>query len=144
MAVQCEMGPLPTREELLSVLENKDEVSVLISTPGRRFMGQDASHVAATKIQSTWRRYRNRVAYLEYRRQKYALFITLLRFANNFVFFTVRWAAGVIAIAWIMHVQLSRMRERLCEMRKRHVDNYRTRAKVGKIEIKTRVFLLLI
>ena len=47
--------------------------------------------------------------------------------------FITRWAAGVIAIAWIMHVQLSRMRTRLREIRKRHIENYRMRAKVSII-----------
>uniref|UniRef100_F6WN68 IQCH-like ATP-grasp domain-containing protein n=1 Tax=Ciona intestinalis TaxID=7719 RepID=F6WN68_CIOIN len=104
----------PTRDELLTVLENYEDVLAMISTPGRRFLGTDGRYIAVSKIQATWRRYRDRRAYLQYRKQ--------------------RWAAGVIAISWIMHVRMSRMRKRLRHIRRSHLDNYRARGKTLALE----------
>jgi len=73
LAAHYEIGIAPSRDELLSVLDNQDEVAVLISTPGRRYMASDGLNVAATKIQATWRRYRDRLTYLAYRKQRYLL-----------------------------------------------------------------------
>lgn len=66
--------------------------------------------MAATHIQSTWRRYRERSQYLEYRRLK--------------------WAAGVIAISWIMHIKMAKMREQLRQTRAVQLENFKQRAKV--------------
>ena len=74
-------------------------------------MGPNGSQVAATQIQSSWRRYRDRSQYLEYRRLK--------------------WAAGVIAISWIMHIKMAKMRQQLRETRARQLENFKRRAKVG-------------
>uniref|UniRef100_H2YZR9 IQCH-like ATP-grasp domain-containing protein n=1 Tax=Ciona savignyi TaxID=51511 RepID=H2YZR9_CIOSA len=104
----------PSSDELLTVLENYDDVMSLITSPGRRFLGADGRYFAASKIQATWKRFRDRRAYLQYRKQ--------------------RWAAGVIAISWIMHVRMSRMRKRLREIRKGHLDNFRARAKTLAVE----------
>ena len=43
--------------------------------------------MAAAKIQATWRMTRDRAVYYAYRKRK--------------------WAAGIIAIAWVMHVKLA-------------------------------------
>ena len=75
-------------------------------------MGPNGSQVAATQIQSSWRRYRDRSQYLEYRRLK--------------------WAAGVIAISWIMHIKMAKMRQQLRETRARQLENFKQRAKVGR------------
>ena len=47
--------------------------------------------------------------YLEYRRQK--------------------WAAGVIAISWIMSVKLSRVRQQLKQTRTEHLEHFKIRSK---------------
>nr|CAB3256677.1 IQ domain-containing protein H-like [Phallusia mammillata] len=116
LASQYELEQTPSRDELLGVLENHDDVIQLINTPGRRFQATDGRHMAAAKIQATWRRHRDRKAYLRYRKQ--------------------RWAAGVIAISWIMHVRMSRMRKHLREIRKRHLENFRARAKTLAVDWK--------
>jgi hypothetical protein len=55
--------------------------------------------VAATRIQATWRRFKCRSAYLRYRKNK--------------------WAAGVIALTWLMQCKLSQARRKLKEKRAR-------------------------
>jgi len=109
LSSQYELEHVPERVELLGVLDNFDEVLALINTPGRRYRTLNGKHIAATKIQSMWKRYVNRCAYLKYRQQ--------------------RWAAGVIAISWIMHVRMARMRKQLRVIRKRHLDNFIVRQK---------------
>nr|KAG5693124.1 hypothetical protein BaRGS_025483 [Batillaria attramentaria] len=109
LAVEFELEKAPGIPELLSVIVNRDDVEAIIFKPGRRFMGPDGSNVAATQIQSSWRRYRDRSQYLEYRRLK--------------------WAAGVIAISWVMHIKMAQMRSQLRDTRARHLDNFRRRNK---------------
>lgn len=55
-------------------------------------------------------RHKDRTAYLEYRRKK--------------------WAAGVIAISWIMNVKMSKVKKQLKISRKNELDAFRRRAKV--------------
>ena len=74
-------------------------------------MGPNGNNVAATQIQSSWRRFRDRTQYLEYRRLK--------------------WAAGVIAISWIMHIKMVKMRKQLKQTRAQQLANFKERAKVG-------------
>ncbi|XP_039268071.2 IQ domain-containing protein H-like [Styela clava] len=109
VALEYELEMKPTNEELISTLENAEEVSAIMSKPGRIFCGAGGSEIAATKIQATWRRYKARSTYVTYRRQ--------------------RWAAGVIAISWIMHVRMSRMRKQLKNIRKMQADNFKARSK---------------
>ncbi|XP_056427618.1 IQ domain-containing protein H isoform X2 [Hyla sarda] len=104
-----ELGRKPSVSELLSVLENRSWVQKLLCRPGQRYKGRDGKEAAATKIQATWRGYKGRVAYLAYQRQ--------------------RWAAGVIAIAWLLHVQKSRVKKMLQESREHHLQNFRSRGK---------------
>ena len=73
-------------------------------------MGPNGNNVAATQIQSSWRRFRDRTQYLEYRRLK--------------------WAAGVIAISWIMHIKMVKMRKQLKQTRAQQLANFKERAKV--------------
>ncbi|XP_002730454.1 IQ domain-containing protein H-like [Saccoglossus kowalevskii] len=112
LSLEFELEKQPTIKDLLSVIINIDDVLAIIKRPGRRFLGPDGEHVAATKIQATWRRYKDRMAYLEYRRKK--------------------WAAGVIAISWIMNVKLSKIRKQLRTTRQMYLDEFRERAKKFK------------
>lgn len=78
---------------------------------GRRFKGPNGRDIASAKIQATWKMYRERSTYLEYRRRK--------------------WAAGVIAISWIMHIKMTKVRSQLKQVRLDNLENYRRRAKVS-------------
>ena len=78
---------------------------------GRRFYGPNGRHLAAAKIQATWRMTRNRELYIAYRKRK--------------------WAAGVIAIAWVMHVKLTMVRKTLKATRIDNLEKYRIKMKVG-------------
>lgn len=95
---------------LLSVLENWEEVLSLVLRPGQRYKGEGGINVAAICIQSCWRRYLARTAYLRHCRRK--------------------WAAGTIAISWLMHAQMRRVRRALQARRFRQLENYRSRAQV--------------
>lgn len=95
---------------LLSVLENCDEVLGLVLRPGQRFKGEGGTEAAAIHIQSCWRRYLARTAYLRHCRRK--------------------WAAGTLAMSWLMHTQMRRVRKALQARRFRQLENYRSRAQV--------------
>uniref|UniRef100_A0A4W3J7B9 IQ motif containing H n=1 Tax=Callorhinchus milii TaxID=7868 RepID=A0A4W3J7B9_CALMI len=99
----------PTWEYFLAVLKNKALVEDIIRRPGQKYKGPDGQQMAAIKIQSLWRRYRDRIVYFKYRRLK--------------------WAASIIAISWILHCQLKRVKNILKQSRQRHLVNFRTRAK---------------
>ena len=96
---------------LLLTLENHEEVSEVVERPGRRYRGVGGREAAAVRIQACWRRHRDRSAYVEQRRR--------------------RWAEGTIAIAWLMHAQLGRVRRALQARRLRSLQNCRQRAKVS-------------
>ncbi|XP_042352488.1 IQ motif-containing protein H [Plectropomus leopardus] len=98
----------PPVKDLLSVLENWEEVSSLILCPGQRYKGEGGIEAAAIHIQSCWRRYLARTAYLGHYRRK--------------------WAAGIIAISWLMLAQRRRVRKALQARRLRQLENYRSRA----------------
>ena len=66
--------------------------------------------MAAIRIQCAYRRYRDRTAYLEYRRRK--------------------WAAGVIALTWLTYVKLAKARENLKMHRAKHLENFKKRLRV--------------
>ncbi|KAM4749052.1 IQ domain-containing protein H [Rhinophrynus dorsalis] len=104
-----ELGMTPSVSKLLSVLENRSWVHKILSQPGQRYKGKDGRKAAAVRIQAAWRGYRDHKAYLTYCRQ--------------------RWAAGVISIAWLLHVQRSRVRKMLKESRDQQLQNFRSRAK---------------
>ncbi|XP_058501678.1 IQ motif-containing protein H isoform X1 [Solea solea] len=93
---------------LLSVLENWEEVLGLVLIPGQRYKGEGGTEAAAIHIQSCWRGYTARTAYLHHRRR--------------------RWAAGTIAISWLMHTQMLHVRKALQARRCRQMENYRSRA----------------
>lgn len=95
---------------LLSVLENWEEVLDLVLRPGQRYKGEGGVEAAAIHIQTCWRRYLARTAYLSHYRRK--------------------WAAGTIAISWLMHTQMRRVRKALQARRFRQLENYRSRAQV--------------
>uniref|UniRef100_UPI0037E9738C IQ motif-containing protein H n=1 Tax=Semicossyphus pulcher TaxID=241346 RepID=UPI0037E9738C len=98
----------PPLTSLLSVLENWEEVLGLVVRPGQRYKGEGGTEAAVTHIQSCWRRYLARTAYLRYCRRK--------------------WAAQTIAISWLMHNQPRRVRKALQARRFRQLENYRSRA----------------
>lgn len=95
---------------LLSVLENWEEVLGLVLRPGQRYKGEGGIEAAAIHIQSCWRRHSARTAYLRHCQRK--------------------WAAGTIAISWLMHNQMRRVRKALQARRFRQLENYRSRAQV--------------
>lgn len=95
---------------VLSALENWEEVSGLVSHPGQRYKGEGGIEAAAIRIQSCWRRYLARTAYLCHCRRK--------------------WAVGIIAISWLMHIQLCRVRKALQARRFSQLENSRSRAQV--------------
>lgn len=95
---------------LLPVLENWEEVLGLVLRPGQRYKGEGGIEAAAIHIQSCWRRYLARTAYLRHCRRK--------------------WAARTIAISWLMHAQMRRVRNALQAHRLRQLENYRSRAQV--------------
>uniref|UniRef100_A0A8D3AU33 IQ motif containing H n=1 Tax=Scophthalmus maximus TaxID=52904 RepID=A0A8D3AU33_SCOMX len=96
------------RTGLLSVLENWEVVSGLVLRPGQRYRGEGGTEAAATHIQSCWRRYVARKAYLRHSRRK--------------------WAAETIAISWLMHTRKRCVRKALQARRVRQLENYRCRA----------------
>ena len=77
---------------------------------GQRFRGQNGRQYAATKIQSQYRMFKQRKAYLEYRHRK--------------------WAAGVIALTWVMNVKMATMKRQLKVTRARELEHFKERAKV--------------
>ncbi|KAM8892409.1 IQ motif-containing protein H isoform 2-T2 [Spinachia spinachia] len=100
---------VPPTTGFLSVLENWEEVLVLLSRPGQRYKGEGGIEAAAVHIQSCWRRYLARTAYLRHCRR--------------------RWAAGTIAVSWLMLTQMRHVRKALQARRSRQLDNFRARAK---------------
>ncbi|KAL2094062.1 hypothetical protein ACEWY4_011374 [Coilia grayii] len=103
----CRLSALESR--LLLTLENREEVQEVVGRPGRRFRGEGGAEAAAVRIQACWRRHRARSAYLQQRRR--------------------RWAAATIAVSWLMHAQLSRVRRALQARRLRSLHNCQRRAK---------------
>ncbi|XP_052701435.1 IQ domain-containing protein H-like isoform X2 [Crassostrea angulata] len=109
LAMEFELERPPTVDDLLTVIINREDVEALIGRPGRRFKGPRGKDLAATRIQSSWRMFKDRSEYLEYRRRK--------------------WASGVIAISWIMHVKMSKVKVKLKVSREEHLENFRRRAR---------------
>ncbi|XP_063710356.1 IQ domain-containing protein H-like isoform X2 [Symsagittifera roscoffensis] len=110
LAMKYELETSPSRDELLSVVVNLDTVMNEMNTPGQRFKTSQGKHQAATLIQSMWRMHVKRSAYLHYRKQK--------------------WAAGMIAISWIMNAKLSKIRKQLVNTNRSLIDSYRLRMKL--------------
>lgn len=109
LALVFELGQQPTFQHFLTCILNAEDVENIFKMPGRRYLGPKGTDMAAIKIQSTWRRYKDRSAYLQYRKRK--------------------WAAGVIAISWIMSCKISMVRKQLKETRKLQLRRFKTRAK---------------
>lgn len=99
----------PPTDDLLTVLENR-EVLELVSRPGQRYKGEGGIEAAAVYIQSCWRRYQARTAYLCLCHRK--------------------WAVRTIAMALLMRAQLRRVRNALQARCLRQLENYRSRAEV--------------
>ncbi|KAK7010096.1 IQ domain-containing protein H [Biomphalaria glabrata] len=110
LAMEYELEKSPSLAELLSVIINREDVEGIINRPGRKFQGANGKHLAAVKIQSCWRRYKERSQYLEYRRLK--------------------WAAGAIAMSWIMHIKMVRMKHQLRQTCVEQLEAFKRRAKI--------------
>ncbi|XP_065135070.2 IQ motif-containing protein H [Paramisgurnus dabryanus] len=95
-------------ETLLSVLENRDEVWELMCQPGQRYKGKGGHQAAAVRIQTCWRRYSARAAYLLQLRPK--------------------WAAQTIAMSLLKRAKLMHLKKSLQASRLRHLENYHIRA----------------
>ncbi|XP_072291945.1 IQ motif-containing protein H [Eucyclogobius newberryi] len=100
-------GTLPI-SSLLSALHNQDDVLKVLSRPGQRFKGEGGTEAAAVHIQSCWRRFTARSAYLRYCRRK--------------------WAVGSISLSWLMRAQMCRVRKALQARRFSQLENQRCRA----------------
>ncbi|KAJ7311062.1 hypothetical protein JRQ81_006660 [Phrynocephalus forsythii] len=109
MIPDFELNQRLTKEEVLLVIKNVSAVRKVLSQPRQKYKGERGTDVAATKIQATWRCYRLRKAYIQFRRQQ--------------------WASGVIVISWLVHVHMRRVRKMLKESRQRHLENFYIRAK---------------
>nr|XP_040018799.1 IQ motif-containing protein H isoform X2 [Gasterosteus aculeatus aculeatus] len=99
----------PLKSGFLSVLENREEVLVLLSRPGQRYKGEGGIEAAAVHIQSCWRRYLARTAFLRHCRR--------------------RWAADTITVSWLMLTQKRHVRKALQARRSRQLENFHGRAK---------------
>ncbi|XP_034291358.1 IQ domain-containing protein H isoform X2 [Pantherophis guttatus] len=104
-----ELNQRATREEILSVLKNVSTVQKFLKQPGRRYKGQNGTEKAAIKIQATWKCYKLRKSYIGFRHRQ--------------------WASGIIAISWLIHVHLQRVRKTLKESRQKHLENFHLRTK---------------
>ncbi len=62
----------PSNDELLRCIVNIDQVNTMLRLPGRRYVGEEGPALAATKIQSSWRRYTCRTSYLNYQKSTIA------------------------------------------------------------------------
>uniref|UniRef100_A0A1I8JM34 IQ domain-containing protein H n=2 Tax=Macrostomum lignano TaxID=282301 RepID=A0A1I8JM34_9PLAT len=100
-------GRISNQWELLDCLINREDVQRLVEQPGRRFTGPSGRERASTIIQAVWRGHQKRKEYREYKRKK--------------------WAAGIIAIEWILHLRLLNIKGQLKETRSRQLDGYRRR-----------------
>ncbi|XP_067666806.1 IQ domain-containing protein H-like [Haliotis asinina] len=109
LSMEFELEMVPTVDDLLTVVVNREDVEAIIRRPGRRYLGYNGQEVAATHIQASWRRYKDRSVYLDYRRHK--------------------WAAGVIAISWIMHIKMVKVRQQLKQTRLDQLESFRMRSK---------------
>lgn len=109
LSLEYELEREPSTAELLNTLINKDDVQQMMKKPGQRFKGPDGRVKAVTLIQASWRCHKCRKVYTEYRRRKYA--------------------AGVIALTWIMNVKMATMKKQLVVTRKRQLKFFHDKSK---------------
>ncbi|XP_065912018.1 IQ domain-containing protein H-like isoform X2 [Dysidea avara] len=107
LAAEYELEHSPSKEAMMECVLNRMAVDQLLHQKGRQYKGQQGKYLAATKIQATYRMYRQRTAYIEYRRKQ--------------------WAAGVIMMSWLMFMKLFNVKEKLKKTRKQHLDNFHNR-----------------
>ncbi|CAF3409746.1 unnamed protein product [Rotaria sp. Silwood1] len=105
LAQFIEIERKPTLEELLSTIINRDEVEKLIKETGRRFRGKNGKERAAIIIQSCWRGFHARYVYKYLKKQ--------------------RWAAYVIASAWLKYSKLSKIRQKLKSVHHRQLEFFK-------------------
>ncbi|XP_065497763.1 IQ domain-containing protein H [Caloenas nicobarica] len=109
VASDFQLNKKPTKSDILSVIKNQSTVEKILNRPGQRYKGQGGTEMAAAKIQATWRCYRARKASVQLGQQQRA--------------------AGVIAISWLLHNRMARVKKALKDSRQRHLENFYIRAK---------------
>ena len=103
---------LKTKEIINSCVKNSIEVLTLIAVPGRRFKHPDvdyARNLAATIIQNKFRAFSVNKKYKAFRKR--------------------RWAAGVIAMSWILHIKAKRVKKNLAASRQKCIENHDQRVR---------------
>ncbi|XP_014672749.1 PREDICTED: IQ domain-containing protein H-like [Priapulus caudatus] len=97
-------------EELLSVVNNVDDVRQLVGDRRRRYVGVAGHAMAATKLQAAVRCFLARRRYGRHRQQQ--------------------WAASVIALSWMTCVKMTRIKQQLTRARREQVDFFRHQAEL--------------
>lgn len=84
--------------------------------------------------------YRQRTAYIEYRRKQWAagtLYIEMYKISFIVIL-------GVIMMSWLMYMKLFNVKEKLKKTRKQHLENFHNRTKVSHIIMNAHILIFQI
>jgi len=98
------------KKEIITCIENKQEVLSVMEEPGRIYSGPRREELASLKITSLFKGKLQRKKFLTYRKRQQA--------------------AGLISVSWIMTVRMRRRKQTLIEQRHRRLETYYKRAKI--------------